>query len=95
MKALITRGKNKGREVEISQWCNDWFSINTGDPMIDRLPFSPSSLAFTREDMETIRTHKNNGILFNLFGIRERSFKIVGDENPDYEKYVLTFVRRI
>ncbi|HEB13550.1 MAG TPA: hypothetical protein ENI13_01065 [candidate division CPR3 bacterium] len=69
MKAIIRRGKHKGREVEISQWCNDWFTVNTGDPMIDRKPFSPTSLAFNVQGLDKIREHKNNGMLFNWFEI--------------------------
>jgi len=76
MEAVIRRGKYKGRQVKISQWCNDWFTIDareceglTDEEKI-RLtikPFSPSSLAFTTLGMGEIIKHKNNGMLFYQF----------------------------
>lgn len=61
MKALKLRGKNRGQEVEISQWCNDWFSLMNGDIV------SPSALAFKLKDFKIICDHKNNGMLFRWF----------------------------
>lgn len=80
MKALITRGKFTGKEVEVSQWCNDWFMLDprknedlTEDQKaeIHRNPFSPTSLAFNMKDWNTIVVHKNNGTLFDQFEKRE------------------------
>ena len=76
MKALVIRGKYKDEKVEIHQWSNDWFTLNTGDHEMDSKVFYPTSLAFRAADMDTIRDSKNNGFLFEVF---EQSFKIYGD----------------
>ena len=80
MKALILRGKYTGKEIEISQWCNNWFTL---DPQknedlteaqkrdIIRSPFNPTSLAFKHDTFQVIREHKNNGKLFVDFEPRE------------------------
>lgn len=62
IQALILRGKNKGKVVKVSQWCNDWFTImDSGDI------YSPTSLAFVRKDMKRIKEHNNNGMLFRWY----------------------------
>lgn len=80
MKALILRGKYKGTVCEVSQWCNDWFTLDPRNNRelkgfqrieIMRKPFSPAALAFTWEDFNTIKTHKDNGILFGIFEERK------------------------
>lgn len=63
MKAIITKGKQKGKIVEVYQWCNDWFSIENGKIV------SPSMLAFTTRDINEIEGHDNNGIMFSLYEI--------------------------
>ena len=63
MNALILRGKNKGMVVEISQWCNDWFSLSDGSIV------SPTSIAFNIDTAHTIMEHNNNGIMFRMFEI--------------------------
>ncbi len=72
MKALILRGKHKGEEVKISQWCNDWFTIDTGT-MMDLKPFSPASLAFKMDDLEVIQKH-NPGMMFAWYRIIIKDF---------------------
>lgn len=67
MKALILRGKYNGRVAEVSQWCNDWFTLDSEDDDITRKVWSPTSLAFTKEDFYQIVNHKNNGMLFSWF----------------------------
>jgi len=62
MRALVLRGKRKGKVVEISQWCNDWFTVMDSADI-----YSPTSLAFSKEDMKTIKEHKNNGMLFRWY----------------------------
>lgn len=80
MKALILRGKYTGKEVEISQWCNDWFTLDPEKNKdlteaqkrdIIRSPFNPTSLAFDHATFQVIREHKNNGQLFVEFEPRE------------------------
>lgn len=71
--AVVLKGLHKGREVKISQWCNDWFSTDTGDFDIDRKPFSPTSLAFTPEAMRIILEHKNNGSLLHEFVMHDHA----------------------
>lgn len=78
MRAVITRGKYKGYVCEVSQWCNDWFTLDPRDNKklsdeqrmdIMRKPFSLSSLAFTYADIREIKEHKNNGMLFAWFQV--------------------------
>jgi hypothetical protein len=64
--AILTKGKRKGEQVKLSQWCNDWFSLEDG------FIVSPGALKFSFKEMETIQMHKNNGILFNLFYFQEQ-----------------------
>lgn len=78
MKVVITRGKYKGYVCEVSQWCNDWFTLDPRDNKkllekqqmdIMRKPFSPSSLAFTYADIREIMAHKNNGMLLAWYQV--------------------------
>jgi hypothetical protein len=67
MKVIIRRGKYKGQEHEVSQWCNDWFTLDSNRVEIATKPFSPSSLAFQFSGIQEIREHKNNGMLFSWY----------------------------
>jgi hypothetical protein len=80
MRALITKGKNRGNEVEIIQWCNDWFSVED-----EKGIYGPLSLAFTVDGYKEISNHKNNGMLFFSY-----QWALTP---PDYGKYVYTFKR--
>ena len=88
MKAKVRRGNLKGTVVEISQWCNDWFTLNTGVPSVDRKPVSPSSLAFTHDGIVEIQK-SNSGILFQRFELANAGKKMV-----DVFPYVFTFKKR-
>lgn len=47
--ATIIKGKNKGKEVKVCQFCNDWFSVDLeGMPLI----VSPTMLQLTKEEMK-------------------------------------------
>lgn len=68
MKALVVKGhkKYKGKEFEVAQWCNDWFSLNVEkDTKIVR----PTLLAFTEEGIKEIVEGGDSGVLFALFRI--------------------------
>ena len=85
MKAIILKGKNKGKVVKISQWCNDWFTVDTGT-MMDVKPFSPASLAFTVDGMSEILSHGNNGMMLTWFETTP---------SPAWTgKYIFTFKKR-
>lgn len=51
---MIIKGKYKNKEVEVSQWGIDWFTMKSGDPRIDFHPFTPTSLSFTKEGIDEI-----------------------------------------
>lgn len=91
MKAIIKRGKYKGKVVDISQWCNDWFTIDTDIIELAVKPFSPTSLLFTHEGFNQIRDHKNNGFLFSWYEPYpdHRNMKVV-----DGQIYALSFKKR-
>lgn len=81
MIALIIKGKNKGKKVNISQWCNDWFLTMSSEIL------SPSALAFKTSDAQTIITHQNNGMLLKLF-----NFKVIPPEKR-IGKFNYTFIK--
>lgn len=57
----ILRGSRKGEQVEISQWCNDWVSLQDGKIL------SPTSLRYTEKEFKEILEHDNNGMMFLIF----------------------------
>jgi len=63
MTAIVLRGAQKGQPVEIHQWCNDWFTAKNSPK-----PFSPSSLAFTGNDLRRILASET-GVLLGRFKI--------------------------
>jgi hypothetical protein len=87
MKALVLRGRGQDSEVEISQWCNDWFSTTDG-----RI-YSPASLAFTNADFNEIAAHKNNGMLFELYRPYDLKESILIPHKDGEVEYVATFRR--
>lgn len=71
--ALVLRGKDKGKDVTISQWCNDWVSIKDYPKV-----YSITALKFTPTELKKILTHNNNnGIMLNIFkpDFETRTFK--------------------
>lgn len=63
--ATILRGKRKGEEVTIGQFCNDWVMVQdvAGNPR----PMGLTALKFNDEEMNRILTNPNPGILFQCF----------------------------
>jgi len=62
--AILLRGKKKGQELRILQWCNDWFHLE------DNSIVSPLSLKLTPLEMKLVLEHTNNGFLLNMFELR-------------------------
>lgn len=58
--AIIRRGKNKGNQVEIQQYCNDWVSTKDGKIL------GLTALQFDGKEF-TMMIKKPCGMLFNLF----------------------------
>ncbi len=74
----------KKQFVKISQWCNDWFSIEVkGIPKI----VSPSSLMFEYATFQEILKHNNNGFLLKMF-------EPVTNTKRGKDGYLFTFKRR-
>ncbi len=65
IKAMILRGKDRGKIVEVLQWRNDWFHLDD-----KRRIYSPSALAFDSVDIATIQGHAQNGTLFEEYDVR-------------------------
>jgi hypothetical protein len=63
--AILIRGKEKGKEVKLLQWCNDWFMIEGAEKRI----VSPVSLQLDANEMMRVTSHKNNGMMFGLFSL--------------------------
>lgn len=78
--ATITRGKRKGEEVTIHQFCNDWFT--TGDGAV----LSPLSLQLNEEEMvrvEQARIAGQTGTMFYEYEMTEDGrFKRTGRQYP-------------
>ena len=70
--AIVLRGKNKGKEVIISQWCNNWVSIKNSSKI-----YGITALKFTQEEFIKILEHDNNGGMFDFFypDYETRTFK--------------------
>lgn len=62
--ATILKGKNKGQEVAIHQWCNDWFMVGDGQIV------SPTNLQLNLDEMKRVLEHHNNGMLFGWFELQ-------------------------
>lgn len=80
IKAFALKGKDGGKIVEVSQWCNDWFMLGNGRIV------SPTALAFTPLTMSFISKHLGNGTLF-------REYQIT-DAPKRAKEYSITFKRR-
>lgn len=62
--AIILRGKNKGQQVPIIQFCNDWFMVGDG------LIVSPTSLQLDFDEMHRVLSEGNTGFLFGRYELR-------------------------
>lgn len=60
--ATILRGKDKGKTVKISQWCNDWVTLDPDNKVV-----SPTSLQYTIEELQEIVEDKSNGFMLTLY----------------------------
>ena len=71
--ATIIRGKNRGKDAVIRQWCNDWFNVDVeGKPFI----VSPLSIKLNPKEIIDVANHDDNGIMFRLFTLTdEGTFK--------------------
>jgi len=65
--ATILRGKRKGEEVTLNQFCNDW--VTAADKVGNVKVFKITALQFTNEEIFTICGHQNTGIMFNCFEV--------------------------
>lgn len=86
--AVIRRGKREGEEIEVSQWCNDWFSLADGSIV------SPVMLVFTNAGMDLIRSHNNNGMLFGWFETRSINLNLYNKRKGYRDQYAVGFKRR-
>lgn len=65
--ATILRGKHKGLEVKIHQFCNDWFYIEHENIGNQDAIKSPTALEFTAEEIERINSSNNVGFLLHVY----------------------------
>ena len=59
--ATIIRGKRKGEEVKLAQWCNDWFTTDTNDVI------SPLSLQLTPDEIGEVLASELRGQCGHMF----------------------------
>lgn len=70
--AYILRGKNKGQEVKIHQFSNDWVMLEDGKIM------NPRSLEYTYNELLQMGKDKSPGFFWDVYApIRSR---VVGNE---------------
>lgn len=82
--------KNTRSVAKVSQWCNDWFMLESDEnPFIARRPWSPADLIFTKESMEKILEHKNNGDLLEWFYPSHLEYPVTAGK----EIYSVTFIK--
>jgi hypothetical protein len=62
--AIVRRGKDKGKEVTLSQWCNDWFSVR-GDT--SKTIYSVTALFLTLPEISKVLTSKDLGTMLSEF----------------------------
>lgn len=70
--AEILRGKHKGKQVEIRQWCNDWVTVDTVPPQDSVL--SITNLKFNIEESARILMHENNRMMEERFEFKKDRF---------------------
>lgn len=58
--ARILRGKDKGKEVKLHQWCNDWFTTEDGKI------YSPGAIQLSAKEVD-IFLKSDSGIMLNLY----------------------------
>lgn len=66
--ATILRGKRKGEEVTIDQWCNDWVTVHNLDYTYVKV-VGITALKFTPEELYKILTSENLGIMLTTFEV--------------------------
>lgn len=84
--ATILKGKNKDKEVRLVQWCNDWFMVE-GEGIYAYI-ITPTSIKLSPEETELVKNHKNNGLLFNWFELREDGTFVRRKKNEEKKKRV-------
>jgi hypothetical protein len=67
--ATLIKGKHKGTEVVINQFCNNWFSVQSDE--IAKI-VSPTSLEFTFDEIERIISSET-GVMFGLYEWSKKS----------------------
>ena len=58
----IIRGKDKGKEVKISQWCNNWISA-------EGKIYSLTQVELNLPEIKQVIEHKNNGYMFAVYDL--------------------------
>lgn len=61
----ILKGKFRDKKFTLSQFCNDWFTIQESNKV-----FSITNAKFTKEEFDLILSHKKDtGLMFNMFRV--------------------------
>lgn len=65
--AIILKGKHKGKDVRIRQFCNDWFHIEHEEISHQESIKNPASLGFTKDERNRIELAYYSGKTGTLF----------------------------
>jgi hypothetical protein len=67
--ATLLRGTNKGANVVVHQWSNDWFMVSFGGGRVRIV--NPTSLELTSDEVEKVRAGQYNGQLLKWFTLSD------------------------
>lgn len=69
--AIITRGKFRGMKVRISQFANNWVSIDTDnvDIPVSRSIFNITCLDYNEKEINLMLKYKN-GIMWSMYEVK-------------------------
>jgi hypothetical protein len=59
----IIRGKDKGKIVEINQWCNNWITSIMGKV------YSLTQVQLNPDEIKQILNNQNNGYMFEVYNL--------------------------
>ena len=62
--ATVLKGKDKGKQVAIHQFCNDWFYLANGKIV------SPTSIQLDLAEMHQVLSDGNTGFMFGMYELR-------------------------
>ena len=76
--------RETGNPFKVSQFCNDWFTVESDNIRIARRPFSVRDVLITKEDLDWLRKRDDTGIMFEVFEPYDAEHKAVTIDGKEY-----------